>query len=64
MYQYRSIYSQYVTKLQVYDLWNKIITLTMKRYVNGKLTEISEIVAPGGHLFTNGEVFVKSIPKD
>lgn len=36
----------------------------MKRYVNGKLTEISEIVAPDGYLFTNGEVFVKSIPKD
>ena len=36
----------------------------MKRYVNGELTEISEIVAPDGYLFTNGEVFVKSIPKD
>lgn len=36
----------------------------MKRYVNGKLTEISEIVATDGYLFTNGEVLIKSIPKD
>lgn len=36
----------------------------MKRYINGKLTEVSEISAPDGYVYTDGEVFVKTIPGD
>ena len=36
----------------------------MKKYVNGKLTEVGEIVAPDGYMFTDGEVYTAVIPED
>lgn len=36
----------------------------MKKYVNGKLTEVGEIVASDGYMFTDGEVYTAVIPED